>query len=331
MNKPAELSVAGRKRLGDQAPYITFNLSARQFTDEDLLNSFIEILNATGADPKQLVVEITETSLMADTNTSMAFLEELRTIGMSVAVDDFGTGYSSLAQLLKINVDTLKIDRMFVNNIEENPDNQAVVAAICRMAKALKLKLVAEGVENEAQRDIMLSLGCQSSQGYLFYKPIPEEALLNIFESPSDEIENEQDRLQFLIYTSRVTNNMDEQGLNDILEQARSFNRRNRITGYLLFNDGVFLQYIEGPQSVIKKLFTSIARDPRHQDVTLLVEGFLDERLFIDWSMGFQALDKQNLLCRGGITATTKDFFAYYRDNPALCCNLFEAISRYEM
>ena len=125
-------------KLGDHAPYITFNLSARQLSDENLVANFLDILSATNADPKRLVIEVTETSIMADIVSNQKILEELKGTGMSVAVDDFGTGYSSLAQLLRLNVDTLKIDRMFIDGIEKNPDNQAVVAAICRMAKAFE-------------------------------------------------------------------------------------------------------------------------------------------------------------------------------------------------
>lgn len=327
--KVCEAQRRWRDILGERAPYITFNLSARQLDDGNLVRRFTEILERTGADPLRLVLEITETSLMADIASNISFIEDLRATGMTVAVDDFGTGYSSLAQLLRLNVDTLKIDRTFVDKIEDNPINETVVAAICRMAKALKLRLVAEGVENETQRKIMLSLGCQLGQGYLFSRPVPEQELLRIIDARPDVVSQSQDRLQFVIYASRAVDGIGETDFTDILKTARNYNRHNRITGYLVFNHGVFLQYLEGPDSVINDLFDRITRDRRHGDVTMLARGDLSERLFIDWSMGFQNLDKPDLNCGLPSACRSGDLFEIYRKNPVMSCTLFEAIARY--
>ena len=158
---------------------------------------------------------------------------------------------------------------------------------------------------------------------------MPEKILLDIIADQPSRVHQHKDDLIFLIYTSRANQNIGDQEFNEILEKARNFNRRNRVTGYLLFNQGAFLQYIEGPNHVIQNLFTSITRDPRHSDVTLLAEGLLEERLFIDWSMGFHNLDKYSLQDRTGAALTNDHFYDLYRKSPALCCNLFEAIARY--
>jgi len=121
-----------------------------------------------------LELEITESLIMEDVKHSITVLQAIRAMGVTIAIDDFGTGFSSLSYLSKLPVDTLKIDRAFVIKMD-NPEGMALVSTIILLAHALKLKVVAEGVETEQQSRQLLSLNCDEMQGFLFSKPVPAE------------------------------------------------------------------------------------------------------------------------------------------------------------
>lgn len=163
-----------RRRWGDGAPYVSLNLSTRQLGDEGLAEQFHAVLRETGADPSRITLEITETSLMADVESNLRVLSRLADIGLRVAVDDFGTGYSSLAQLTRMPVEVLKIDRMFVEKLEKDRESSIITRAIINLGKSLGLKLVAEGVDSDAQWHELNVLGCDFIQGYLFHRPMVE-------------------------------------------------------------------------------------------------------------------------------------------------------------
>jgi EAL domain-containing protein (putative c-di-GMP-specific phosphodiesterase class I) len=114
---------------------------------------------------------------MSDVDESIRKLRELRDMGLRMALDDFGTGYSSLAYLSTLPLDTLKIDRSFVHGMTEHAGNTSIISAIISLAEALRLKVVAEGVETEAQAQLLQDLRCEQAQGYLFHRPMPREGL----------------------------------------------------------------------------------------------------------------------------------------------------------
>jgi diguanylate cyclase (GGDEF)-like protein/PAS domain S-box-containing protein len=171
-----------RLRWGNAAPYVSVNLSTRQLSEDDLVTTFAAILRETGAEPTRLLLEVTETALMADIETNLRVLRLLAHLGLGVAVDDFGTGYSSLSQLTRLPVNILKIDRMFIDGIENSPQHLAVVRAIIGLARALDLKIIAEGVEREAQLRELRANGCDLVQGYLFHRPLEENVLAEILD-----------------------------------------------------------------------------------------------------------------------------------------------------
>ncbi|MBV8034740.1 EAL domain-containing protein [Roseateles sp.] len=153
------------------------NLSAGQFADENLLADVRRVLQETGMDPTALELEITESMLGQDEERCIALLHEFKRMGMKVAVDDFGTGYSSLAKLKLFPIDTLKIDRAFVRDLESNSEDQAIAQAIITIGKSMNMTLVAEGVETEAQLDFLRERGCDLIQGFLFSKALPSHQL----------------------------------------------------------------------------------------------------------------------------------------------------------
>jgi EAL domain-containing protein (putative c-di-GMP-specific phosphodiesterase class I) len=129
----------------------------------------------TGLDPKNIELELTESMLVQNTEVAIRRLNALKSLGVQIAIDDFGTGYSSLSYLQQFPFDILKIDRCFIRNITDNPNNAAITKAIIEMAKSLNLKLVAEGVETESELSFVCQHKCDKMQGYLFSRPLPAQ------------------------------------------------------------------------------------------------------------------------------------------------------------
>ncbi len=151
---------------------IAVNLSARQFQQKDLESAVRRIVASTGADASMLQFEITESLLMGDPEGAARILRGLRDSGVKISIDDFGTGYSSLAYLKRFPLDALKIDRAFVRDIATDPEDAAIALAIINLAHTLELRVVAEGVETEAQLDFLASHGCDEMQGFYFSRPV---------------------------------------------------------------------------------------------------------------------------------------------------------------
>ncbi|NKN31981.1 EAL domain-containing protein [Marichromatium bheemlicum] len=283
-----------RTRFGAaHAPYISVNVSARQLNDAGLVDDFTAILADTGADPSRILLELTETSLMSDVNFNLGMLRQLAEHGLRVAVDDFGTGYSSLAQLLRLPVSTLKIDREFVDGLDKRNDSRAIVSAVCSMARAMDLGVIAEGVENTHQLDYLRDIGCHYVQGYHFYRPLPAETLSALLETsaPAPATPLAEHDLYVLLYVSEATEPMNPRELQQLLGESREANRRQGITGFLLYLNGSFMQLLEGSRPRLLRLLERLREDRRHHGVRVVYEGALQQRIFTDWSMGFRDLE----------------------------------------
>ena len=161
---------------------LSVNLSARQFRNAALVDDIKQALATTGLDPRTLKLEITESTVMDDANAAIAVLEELKALGIRIAIDDFGTGYSSLGYLRRLPVDTLKIDRSFVNGLGADPQTTAIVRSVVALAKSLQLSVTGEGVETVAQQSQLAQLGCDRGQGYLYSRPVTATDLDAILE-----------------------------------------------------------------------------------------------------------------------------------------------------
>lgn len=151
---------------------IAVNLSARQFQQPDMRRNLVDICLSTGLDPKYLELELTESTVVQNPEVAIATLQALKTLGVQLALDDFGTGYSSLSYLQKFPFDILKIDREFIHKSTVNKKNQALTTAIIQMAHNLDLKVIAEGVEREAERKFLCQQHCDEMQGYLFSRAL---------------------------------------------------------------------------------------------------------------------------------------------------------------
>ncbi len=165
------------------------NLSLRQLTDEGLLGDIERALHESGIAPALLELEITESMVMSNPERMIKILSRIKDLGVRLAIDDFGTGYSSLAQLKSFPIDTLKVDRSFIRNIPENPEDKAITEAIIAMGKTLSLTVVAEGVETEEQLDFLMEHACDEMQGYYFSRPIEPEEFADLLSShtPGDK------------------------------------------------------------------------------------------------------------------------------------------------
>lgn len=152
---------------------IAVNLSARQFKQNDVDATIGRILEDTKIDPNPLEFELTESMLMSDSEDSAQVLDNMKRYGIRLSVDDFGTGYSSLAYPKRFPLDSLKIDRAFIRHITTDSGDATIAKAIISLAHNLKLSVLAEGVETQAQLDFLRENACDEMQGYLFARPMP--------------------------------------------------------------------------------------------------------------------------------------------------------------
>ncbi|HYA67444.1 MAG TPA: EAL domain-containing protein [Acidimicrobiales bacterium] len=160
-------------RAGAELSTVEVNLSARQIDHPEIVDTVERILDERGLPPSSLTLEITESALMHDAESALRVLRSLKALGVTLAIDDFGTGYSSLSYLHRFPLDVLKIDKSFVDGLATDSDGSEIVAAVIKLAHALGLQVVAEGVEQMAQLEQLGSMGCDFAQGYLFSRPIP--------------------------------------------------------------------------------------------------------------------------------------------------------------
>ncbi|MFI6851139.1 putative bifunctional diguanylate cyclase/phosphodiesterase [Streptomyces sp. NPDC050416] len=164
-----------RTRLLDPPPYLSVNVSARQWRDTGFLDEVCTALDSTGLAPGTLQLELTESVLMRRTDQIDAQIQALKDRGVRIAVDDFGTGFSSLRYLRDFPVDVLKIDKSFIDGIPEDPRQVALVEGIVHLADTLGLQVIAEGIEEQPQRELLADIGCRYGQGFLFARPLTVE------------------------------------------------------------------------------------------------------------------------------------------------------------
>jgi diguanylate cyclase (GGDEF)-like protein/PAS domain S-box-containing protein len=163
-----------RERPLSDKIFVSLNVSARQFKEEGLIDRIEAFLEKNAIQAESLKLEITESLLMDNPEVAAEWLDRLKALDLSLSIDDFGTGYSSLSYLHRFPFDTLKIDRSFVSTMQAKRENMEIVRAIVSLAQALNMKVVAEGVETQAELEILRGLGCDYAQGYYFSRPVPE-------------------------------------------------------------------------------------------------------------------------------------------------------------
>jgi EAL domain-containing protein (putative c-di-GMP-specific phosphodiesterase class I) len=173
------------KDEGIEEQNVSINIAPRQFRDMDILALFKEVIHANELEYTNFTIEVTESALINNTGEVETVLNTLSGMGMTVALDDFGTGFASLAYLKDYPVDVVKIDRMYIDGTPDSREDTAIVEAIAGLTRGLRLRLLAEGVENERQLQMLKGLGCQLAQGYYWSKALPadqyEQFYLNRF------------------------------------------------------------------------------------------------------------------------------------------------------
>jgi EAL domain-containing protein (putative c-di-GMP-specific phosphodiesterase class I) len=173
-----------RQRLGLDLP-IAVNLSPRQFQQSSLLADVATALDRAGLESELLKFEITETMVMDDMGGATEIMKKLNRLGVRLAIDDFGTGHSSLGYIKNFPVHEVKVDRLFVQNLATDPVDYAIVRAVVDLADAMRIGAVAEGVETTEQLEGLRRIGCHLAQGYLFSRPVPGEALIDLLDRHS--------------------------------------------------------------------------------------------------------------------------------------------------
>gem|GEM_PF-853885 len=168
--------------MGFEDVSVAVNCSATQFRQEQLARRFIPIILESGLKPAHVELEITESVAMHDANHTIEVLRELKAQGVQISIDDFGTGYSSLAYLKRFPIDILKIDKSFVHDITHDSEDAAIVRAIAALAKAMRISVLAEGVETSAQYHFLSREGCNRVQGYFFSKPVAPEVVVTMLQ-----------------------------------------------------------------------------------------------------------------------------------------------------
>ena len=172
------------QRTAGRSIRMAVNLSAKQFKDDNLSQIVQSALHDSGLDPKLLELELTEGTLMDDARATMAAMEQLRAIGVQLSIDDFGTGYSSMNYLKRFDVRALKIDKSFISGLPQDAENAAITRAIIAMAHGLKMVVVAEGVETDAQLTLLEEYGCDMVQGFYLGHPSPHESIAEMLVNP---------------------------------------------------------------------------------------------------------------------------------------------------
>jgi EAL domain-containing protein (putative c-di-GMP-specific phosphodiesterase class I) len=182
------LQDVGRWRQSRPGVTISVNLSARQLEDPSLVTRLAETMRASGADPSVLCLEVTEDTVQHNPELTARMLDAVTELGVEIAIDDFGMGHSSLASLRDLPVRTLKLHQSFVSSLGREAGEAALVGAMVELGHALGLNVVAEGVETDTQLAHLRDLGCDGAQGFLFSRPVPEDAVHELLGSPSGTI-----------------------------------------------------------------------------------------------------------------------------------------------
>jgi EAL domain-containing protein (putative c-di-GMP-specific phosphodiesterase class I) len=168
----------------DSVPtFMSVNVSGLQLSELSEIDRLARVIEQSGVDPAFIKLEITETLLVDDPDHAAQALRKIKQLGVSLAIDDFGTGYSSLSYLHQFPLDTLKIDRAFVNNMDKSEVSKRIVGSIAQLAHSLEMDIVAEGIEEKAQMDALRELGCQYGQGYYMAKPVSAAETIELIES----------------------------------------------------------------------------------------------------------------------------------------------------
>jgi diguanylate cyclase (GGDEF)-like protein/PAS domain S-box-containing protein len=172
---------------------VSVNVSARQFRERDLVGRVASALKDSGLEPKYLELELTESLIMEDVALAVATMKELQGLGVRLSIDDFGTGYSSLSALKTFPVVRLKIDKTFIDGLLADENDRAVIEAVISLGRTLNLKVIAEGVETEAQAALLRKINCDEMQGYLFSKPLPGEGIEELLKATASATASDRD------------------------------------------------------------------------------------------------------------------------------------------
>ena len=303
-------------------PYLSVNVSTVQI-DDMLFDNFMKVVEKYGVNPHNMVIEITETSIMNDANKSLDVLNNFADKGFSIAVDDFGTGYSSLLQLMKMPISKIKIDKAFVDGLGTKQESRTIVNAIVKMSKALDKKIIAEGVEDKNQLFELQSIQAEYIQGYYFHKPMPVNMFMDTLVEQSDEVNETFKGVYRLVYVSKEAELFSTEDITHLVKNAKVMNAKRGITSFLIHGQNDFAQFIEGPEARVKMHYENIKKDPRHKDIVTVMQGNVKHRIFNDYTMGIWQIPQEKSKVK------TDGYELWdFKDNAQYLLTLFEALKR---
>lgn len=162
---------------------VAVNISALEFYQKNMPSMVKKVLDETGLEPRYLEIELTESMALIDKEQAVAKMNEIKALGVKIAMDDFGTGYSSLSYLKELPIDVLKLDRSFIVEIENDKRSRAIISSMIKLARLLGIITVAEGVESPMQAELLTDMGCDMIQGYYYSKPVPADVFESLIEN----------------------------------------------------------------------------------------------------------------------------------------------------
>ena len=310
------------KLYPQNTPYLSVNVSTVQI-DDMLYDNFMKIVDKYEVDPHNIVLEITETSIMNDANKSLDILNKFSDKGFLIAVDDFGTGYSSLLQLMRLPISKIKIDKAFIDGLGTKQESRTIVNAIVKMSKALDKKIIAEGVEDKNQLFELQSMQAEYIQGYYFHKPMEINTFMEILGEQLDEGNESYQGIYRLIYVSKEAERFSLEAISGVIKNAKIMNAKRGITSFLIHGENDFAQFIEGSESKVKIHYEKVKQDSRHKDIVTVMEGKVDHRIFNDFTMGFWQVPH----IQGDVKENEYKLWNF-KDNAQYLLTLFEALKR---
>jgi len=271
------------KMLEENSANFTFsvNISFSDMQDSDFLEFVKEHLGDYKI-AKRVCFEILETEGITDEEPILEFIKTVHELGCQVAIDDFGSGYANFENLIKLDIDVIKIDGSLIDKVATHQDAYDIVHAIVVFAKKRNMKIIAEYVRNRSIFEAVKSLGIDYAQGYYIDKP-----KATILANMDTEYIHVQEPYKTLIYVSQAQEATSYEEATNILNSSWNKNRKNNVGGVLIYNKHYFVQLINGPVERIDMIFERISQDKRHHTIRVIGEELSAEKEFDEWNMGF--------------------------------------------
>lgn len=299
----------------------SINISFSDMQDWDFLEFIKENLQEYDI-ARRICFEILETEGIVDEESVLEFIQTVHKLGCQIAIDDFGSGYANFENLIKFDIDIIKIDGTLIEKIAAHQDAYDIVAAIVGFGKKRSIKIIAEFVKNRSIFDIVQSLGIDYAQGYYIDKP---KAIIS--ESVDTQVIGFNEPYKTIIYVSQVDKTFTYEDSLFILDKSWNKNRQNNIGGVLIYDKQFFVQLLNGPVDKVDRVFERISQDKRHHTIRIIGESVSNEIEFDEWNMGF--LPKRDSISDIFKECGVKEGMGFYNASFDVMKNLLKKLTLY--